>query len=103
MIHDRPHHLAQRRITYLLRCALGDLFLGPYGRAVATVSRQQLSSRIQALSGEGPEHVFPPQQMTTINPAPVGAHSSVRRHRICTRLLVVVGALFRRGAVLVHW
>src|SRR5271156_1871820 len=24
------HHLAQRRITYLLRRALGDLFLGPY-------------------------------------------------------------------------
>jgi hypothetical protein len=30
MIHDRPHHLAHRRITYLLRRALGDLFLGPY-------------------------------------------------------------------------
>jgi hypothetical protein len=31
LIHDRPHHLAQRRITYLLRRASGDLFLGPYG------------------------------------------------------------------------
>ena len=31
MLHDRPHHLAQRRITYLLRRASGDLFLGPYG------------------------------------------------------------------------
>jgi hypothetical protein len=30
LTHDRPHHLAQRRITYLLRRALGDLFLGPY-------------------------------------------------------------------------
>jgi hypothetical protein len=30
MIHDRPHHLAQRRITCLLRRASGDLFLGPY-------------------------------------------------------------------------
>ena len=30
MIHDRSHHLARRRITYLLRRALGDLFLGPY-------------------------------------------------------------------------
>ncbi len=30
MIHDRPYHLVQRRITYLLRRALGDLFLGPY-------------------------------------------------------------------------
>jgi len=36
MIHDRPHHLAQRRITYLLRRALGDLFLGPYCRDAAT-------------------------------------------------------------------
>ena len=32
MIHDRPHHLAQRRITYRSRYAAGDLFLGPYGR-----------------------------------------------------------------------
>lgn len=30
LIHDRPYHLASRRITYLLRWALGDLFLGPY-------------------------------------------------------------------------
>src|SRR3954453_19621584 len=30
LIHDQPHHLAQRRMTYLLRRALGDLFLGPY-------------------------------------------------------------------------
>jgi hypothetical protein len=29
MIHDRPHHLAQRRITYLLRRALGDLVPRP--------------------------------------------------------------------------
>ena len=32
MIHDRPHHLAQRRITYRSRYAIGDLFFGPYGR-----------------------------------------------------------------------
>ena len=30
MQHDRPHHLAQRWITYRRRWALGDLFLGPY-------------------------------------------------------------------------
>jgi hypothetical protein len=30
LTHDRPHHQARRRITYLLRRALGDLFLGPY-------------------------------------------------------------------------
>jgi hypothetical protein len=32
LIHDRSYHLARRRITYLLRRALGDLFLGPYSR-----------------------------------------------------------------------
>ncbi len=30
MIHDRPYHLVRRHITYLLRRALGDLFLGSY-------------------------------------------------------------------------
>ena len=38
MIHDRSHHLAQRRITYRLRRALGDLFLGPYVRSVSRSS-----------------------------------------------------------------
>lgn len=33
MIHDRPYHLAMRRITYLMRRALGDLFEGPYRRS----------------------------------------------------------------------
>jgi hypothetical protein len=30
MLHDRPYHLQQRRLTYRLRWALGDLFTGPY-------------------------------------------------------------------------
>ena len=30
MLHDRPYHLAQRRVTYRRRSALGDLFLGTY-------------------------------------------------------------------------
>lgn len=30
MIHDRPHHLERRRVTYRMRRAIGDLFLGPY-------------------------------------------------------------------------
>jgi hypothetical protein len=30
MIHDRPYHLAERRLTHLRRYASGDLFLGPY-------------------------------------------------------------------------
>lgn len=38
MLHDRMHHLAQRRITYRLRRALGDLFLGPYVRSVSRSS-----------------------------------------------------------------
>jgi hypothetical protein len=29
--HDRPHHLAARRVTYRRRWALGDLFEGQYG------------------------------------------------------------------------
>jgi len=32
MLHDRPHHLAQRWITYRRRWASGDLFFGPYPR-----------------------------------------------------------------------
>ena len=31
--HDRAHHLAQRRITYRLRRAMGDLFLGRHTQA----------------------------------------------------------------------
>ena len=30
LIHDRPEHLRRRRLTYLRRYALGDLFTGPY-------------------------------------------------------------------------
>ncbi|KQT51949.1 hypothetical protein ASG43_20890 [Aureimonas sp. Leaf454] len=30
LIHDRPEHLRRRRITYLMRRAMGDLFLGLY-------------------------------------------------------------------------
>lgn len=32
VIHDKPHHLAQRRLTYRMRWAFGDLFLGRYVR-----------------------------------------------------------------------
>ncbi|AMB44363.1 hypothetical protein [Methylobacterium sp. AMS5] len=28
--HDRPEHVRRRRLTFLRRRALGDLFLGPY-------------------------------------------------------------------------
>ena len=32
LIHDRPYHLAQRWLTYRMRWAIGDLFLGTYVR-----------------------------------------------------------------------
>ena len=32
MLHDRPYHLAQRWLTYRMRWAIGDLFLGRYVR-----------------------------------------------------------------------
>ena len=38
MLQDRPHHLAQRRITCRRRRALGDLFLGSYATLIATLS-----------------------------------------------------------------
>jgi hypothetical protein len=47
MIHDRPHHLAQRRITYLLRRALGDLFLGPYSVFIGIRQPAALQSLLQ--------------------------------------------------------
>ncbi len=37
MLHDRPHHLAQRWITYRRRSAVGDLFLGPYPASIAAL------------------------------------------------------------------
>jgi hypothetical protein len=44
-MHDRPYHLVQRRITYLLRRALGDLFLGPYSAYSAVQTFQVLARR----------------------------------------------------------
>jgi hypothetical protein len=46
MIHDRLHHLAQRRITYLLRRALGDLFLGPYSIYFVLQTPQVAGNRV---------------------------------------------------------
>ena len=38
MLHDRPHHLAQRWINYRRRSAVGDLFLGPYPATIAALA-----------------------------------------------------------------
>ena len=41
LIHDRSHHMARRRITYLLRRAIGDLFFGLYSaRSVLEEARK---------------------------------------------------------------
>ena len=39
LIHDRPYHLAQRWLTYRLRYAMGDLFLGAYLRGPLGILR----------------------------------------------------------------
>jgi hypothetical protein len=39
MLHDRPYHLAQRWITYRLRYAAGDLFLGMYRHGFESLRR----------------------------------------------------------------
>jgi hypothetical protein len=43
MLHDRPHHLAQRWITYRRRSAVGDLFLGPYPALIAALTSKRTS------------------------------------------------------------
>jgi hypothetical protein len=41
ILHDRPHHLAQRWITYRRRLAAGDLFLGPYPALIAKLTSKR--------------------------------------------------------------
>jgi hypothetical protein len=63
MLHDRPHHLAQRRITYRQRLAVGDLFLGRCGSGACS----------WLPSSESPGH--PVNSPKPICPPP-GAHST---------------------------
>ena len=46
MLHDRPHHLAQRWITYRRRLAAGDLFLGPYLALIPGIKNGFISRRL---------------------------------------------------------
>jgi hypothetical protein len=41
MLHDRPHHLVQRWITYRRRLAFDDLFLGPYPALICGFRRSR--------------------------------------------------------------
>ena len=53
MLHDRPHHLAQRWITYRRRSAVGDLFLGPYPALIAALTSKR-TSQAETWSAECP-------------------------------------------------
>ncbi len=45
LLHDRPHHLTQRRLTHRRRWAIGDLFLGRYPAiSASTASRRPRSA-----------------------------------------------------------
>jgi hypothetical protein len=44
MLQDRPHHLAQRWVTYRRRRALGDLFLGSYAALIAVLRSERTAS-----------------------------------------------------------
>jgi len=46
MLHDRPHHLAQRWITYRRRLAMADLFLGPYPALIAALTPKQRGDQL---------------------------------------------------------
>jgi hypothetical protein len=48
IIHDRPHHLAQRWITYRRRLAAGDLFLGPYPALIVELALKRTGGSLSA-------------------------------------------------------
>jgi len=52
MLHDRPHHLAQRWITYCRRSAVGDLFLGPYPALIAALTSKRRRKGCDPQRGE---------------------------------------------------
>ena len=53
MLHDRSYHLAQRLITYRLRYAIGDLFVGLYQRKLAApVFNSSCDAGFVAASGD---------------------------------------------------
>jgi hypothetical protein len=47
MLHDRPHHLVQRWITYRRRLAFGDLFLGPYPALIAALTSKRPAAQLR--------------------------------------------------------
>ena len=47
VLHDRPHHLVQRWITYRRRLAFGDHFLGPYPALIAALISKRPAARLR--------------------------------------------------------
>src|SRR3954452_1184574 len=47
MLHDRPHHLVQRWITYRRRLAFGDLFLAPYPALIAALTSKRPAAQLR--------------------------------------------------------
>jgi hypothetical protein len=64
MLHDRPHHLAQRWITYRRRLAAGDLFLGPYPALIPALTSKRTAGLLgfvhRRLGGGGPRGLSAP-------------------------------------------
>jgi hypothetical protein len=74
MLHDQPHHLAQRWITYRRRQALGDLFLGPYPALIAALA----SKRATGEFGIRMKQIFsprPPLDASVVRAALQAQHS----------------------------
>jgi hypothetical protein len=46
MLHDQPHHLAQRWIMYRRRQAVGDLFLGQYPTLIAALASKRTTGEL---------------------------------------------------------
>jgi hypothetical protein len=79
LTHDRPHHLARRRITYLLRRALGDLFLGPYtARTVLVETRKPTPPALAGQFGTTGLAVFAPRRLRRRFMAPLQTPGSDR-------------------------
>ena len=65
MLHDRPHHLAQRWITYRRRLAVGDLFLGPYLALIAALTSKRPAAHLR----NAYSLTTPPSRLSTIGAA----------------------------------
>ena len=71
--HDRAWHLLQRWITYRMRYAAGDLFLGAYqhGRAAAVLLAEILARIMARLSQARPVQPPRPNRTDAVDPAPL--------------------------------